>query len=146
MTGYYLSGVLFVRDSDFKVWTAIHTVVYRSFKMTYWWEEFRDSVRYSGTRAISSMLFADSSCGTQITFKLHVLQVKYMFMNCFSFFACSNGYTVIGCNKWNKIYNTVLLKGNKKLIFYFIWLKTQHYNSINCMEKVYVYQQHFNQY
>jgi len=40
---------------DVKLWTAIHTVEYRSFKMTRWWEEFRDSVRYSGTRDISSI-------------------------------------------------------------------------------------------
>jgi len=47
-------------------------IQYPSFKMVQCWEDFRDSVRYSGTRDISSILFADSSLGrSQNIFNCH---------------------------------------------------------------------------
>ena len=43
---------------NIKLLSAVLTVEYLSFKMTQWWEDFRDSWRHSGTRYFLSVVFA----------------------------------------------------------------------------------------
>jgi len=120
--------------------------------MTQWWQDFRDSVRYSGTHDISLMLIADSGRGTYPKKRFNcqtgcvqctcswtgLVPVWCVQMDRLSLVVTSEKNTEQYCYNNDRKYNSLT-----SCQFYLITIQAMLFNvarGYNCMEKVHVYE------